>query len=357
MIAHSLGSSPLDLIAVRRAIDDHLFRFIDRKARAADAECLPEEVVAEIRSFISAGGKRIRPLLCVVGWHAAGGSGDTGAAIRVAGALEMFHAFALIHDDVMDHSSTRRGRPTVHRTLAVQHADRPDAQWLGTSAAILVGDLALVWSDELLHTAGLSPEQLAAVLAVIDAMRVELVYGQYLDVLGTGRPTPDVEHALRINRFKSAKYTIERPLHVGAALAGASPEVLDALSAFALPAGEAFQLRDDLLGAFGDPALTGKVHEDLRDAKHTVLMSLALGAGGPGDRHGLRTLLGRPERDAECISALRAALEASGARTAVEDMISDRCATALRALDTPLITLAAAETLRGLTFALCERAA
>lgn len=270
--------------------------------------------------------------MCVLGWLACGHARVPPAVVRAAASLEMFHAFALVHDDVMDGSATRRGRPSVHRAAAARHAGRADADQLGASAAILIGDLALVWSDELLHTAGLPPERLAAALRVVDTMRTEVMQGQYMDLFSTGKPTTDVDHALVIARYKTAKYTVERPLHIGAALAGADPAVMEALSAFALPTGEAFQLRDDLLGAFGDPAVTGKSEcEDLQDAKHTVLMALALRSSGPGDRHGLRALLYRAGQEGADIGALRAAVEASGARAAVEDMIEDRRGQALRA--------------------------
>src|ERR1041384_706255 len=217
---------------------------------------MPTQFVQALADFLAAGGKRLRPLLCVTGWHAAVGERTPPpAVIRVAAALEMFHAFALIHDDVMDQSSLRRGHPTVHRALAGQRlaaGDSPvSAERFGVGGALLVGDLALTWSDELIHTAGLGPAQLTAILPVLNVMRTEIMYGQYLDLVATGSPTDDVERALTIARYKTSKYSIERPLHIGAVLAGAGHDLLGALTGYALPLGEAFQLRADLLGAFG----------------------------------------------------------------------------------------------------------
>ncbi|GGV57712.1 polyprenyl synthetase family protein [Streptomyces spectabilis] len=143
----------------------------------------------------------------------------------------------------MDASATRRGKPTVHHTLTARHIDgrtQAAARRLGTGTAILIGDLALTWSDELLHTADLTHAQLRAVLPLINAMSTEVMYGQYLDLLATGAPTTDLDHALTIIRYKTAKYTCERPLHTGATLAGASADLLATLSQFALPLGEAF---------------------------------------------------------------------------------------------------------------------
>ncbi len=249
----------------------------------------------------------------------------------------MFHAFALIHDDVMDHSDTRRGEPTVHRKLAGRHTNGRTvqaAQDLGVGAAILVGDLALCWSDELLHTAGLMPAQLARVRPLVDAMRAEVMYGQYLDLTATGQPSTDIGHARAIIRYKTAKYTCERPLHIGAALAAADDALLTRLSAFALPLGEAFQLRDDLLGVFGNEAETGKpALDDLREGKHTVLIAQALQSADPTQARLLRSLYGNPHLDEDGAATVRALLEATKAPTVVERMIRDAYEQAMTALD------------------------
>lgn len=321
--------------AIRRSVDDALADFLTEKDRAATQPHLPY-LSGLVRDFLS-GGKRIRPLLCVTGWQAVGGVENAGPVFRVAACLEMFHAFALIHDDVMDLSDTRRGRPTVHRTLAAQHAScrSPDeVEWFGMSAAVLLGDLALTWSDELLHWAGLEPAQLAAVLPLVSQMRTELMLGQYLDLHATGGLTDDVEATLNVYRYKTAKYTIERPLHVGAAIAGAGPEAMAAFTAYALPLGEAFQLRDDLLGVYGDPLVTGKSRlDDLRAGKNTTLTALALRAADKRQDATLRRLLGDPLLDEEGAGVVRRIFEAVHARETVERMIDDRQQQALGALD------------------------
>ncbi|WP_407555993.1 polyprenyl synthetase family protein [Streptomyces sp. Pv4-95] len=296
-------------------------------------------------------------MLCVVGHLAAAGR-VSGPLLRAAASLEMFHAVALIHDDVMDDSGTRRGRPTVHRTLAARNNGRPDAERLGANAAILLGDLALVWSGELLHTAGLTPRRLTDALAVTDAMRTEVLYGQYLDVLTAGRPTTETTRALKVCRYKTAKYTVERPLHLGAVLAGAPASLLATLSDYALPVGEAFQLRDDLLGTFGDPAATGKPRlDDLRDGKNTVLLTLAMQRADPGQRHVLRTLVGVPGLDESDAARIRRILEATGARGAVERLIHTRREQAQHALDAASLPAPAEDALRRIARAATVRTA
>jgi geranylgeranyl diphosphate synthase type I len=326
-----------DLPAARAAVDATLRDFLDHKARTAADGCPPAEAVRHLRGFLFAGGKRLRPLLCVCGWHAAAGCAETAQVIGAAASLEMFHAFALIHDDVMDHSATRRGRPTLHRALAEHHhAHRSgaDAHDLGVGLALLIGDLALAWSAELLHRAGLSDRQLTGVLALVDVMRTELMCGQYLDLLGAAEPTGDLARPLTVIRYKTAKYTIERPLHIGATLAGADRRILERCTAYALPVGEAFQLRDDLLGVYGDPEATGKsCLDDLREGKHTVLIALALQRADTTQRTTLTTLLGDPALDEHGATRIRTILTATGARAEVEHMIRERRRQAQQALD------------------------
>ncbi|MEV6419921.1 polyprenyl synthetase family protein [Streptomyces sp. NPDC051662] len=340
----------LDQDLVRNEVDGVLDGFLTRKAGTFAEQQLPAEVTDVLRDFLHAGGKRIRPLLCLAGWHAAGGQGRPRAIGQAAASLEMFHAFCLIHDDVMDQSDTRRGHPAVHRTLAAHHTHgrtSTAADRLGTSAAVLIGDLALVWADELLHTAGLTRRQLTDVLPLIDVMRTEVMYGQYLDVTATGTPTGDVERALSICRYKTAKYTVERPLHIGAALAGAGPAALAALTAYAIPVGEAFQLRDDLLGVFGDPALTGKpALDDLREGKATVLAALALRHASRVQADQLRLFLGCRTLTDDQADTAREIIVATGAAHRVETMIADRYERALRHLESAPFEPASADLLR-----------
>ncbi|MFD6879981.1 MULTISPECIES: polyprenyl synthetase family protein [unclassified Streptomyces] len=345
-----METSTVDLVGVRRRIDACLAAFLDRKAGEAAAGGLPREVVEALRGLLAAGGKRVRPLLCVVGWHAAGGWSGEESAVAAAASLEMFHAAALIHDDIMDDSATRRGKPTVHRALTDYHCGHRDAGRLGVHAAILMGDLALSWSAELLHTAGLEPSRLLAALPVVDAMRGEIIYGQYLDVVATGHPSGDVEGALEIVRLKTARYTVQRPLQLGAVLAGAGTATLEALTAYAMPVGESFQLRDDLLGVFGDPRRSGKsCLEDLRAGKHTVLLAVALTRAGDSERRELLSLVGHAGLDENGATRVRALLETTGARDIVEDLIALRRRQALDALDKAAFPARADAALRHIT--------
>lgn len=352
-------AEPLNAAHLRDQVTTLLDTFLEKKAHPGAGLPLPDEVCQSLRDFLASGGKRLRPLLCVIGWQAAGGEGVSAPVLATAASLEMFHAFTLVHDDVMDNSDVRRGAPSVHRRLAQHHQESRSAaaaERVGTNAAVLVGDLALAWSDELLHTAGLTPGQLGSVLPLINAMRDEVMYGQYLDITAVGQVTPDIDGAMRIVRYKTAKYTCERPLHIGAALTCDAAGLIPDLSAYALPIGEAFQLRDDLLGVFGAPQVTGKSSlDDLRDGKHTVLVALALQRADPGQLHTLRTLIGRPDLDEVDADRVRAVLTATGAREEVERMISDRHAQALHVLDAGAFPFAATTALRQLAEAAVAR--
>jgi geranylgeranyl diphosphate synthase type I len=291
------------------------------------------------------GGKRLRPSFCFWGHLGAGGS-DTDALVVAAASLELFQACAIIHDDVMDGSDTRRGRPAVHKRFTQLHQAQswngsPDA--FGAGAAILLGDLCLAWSDEMLLSSGMTNP---AALAVFDQMRTELMGGQYLDLLEQVRGNGTVESALRVARYKSAKYTIVEPLHLGAALAGAGQDVLHACTAYGMPLGEAFQLRDDLLGVFGDPAVTGKpAGDDLREGKRTVLVAMALEQATPAQAERVRAHLGDPALDAAGVDLLREVLVDTGAVDRVEALISVRTRESVAALDGAPLTPEAAEVL------------
>lgn len=344
--AHAEPATPVDLAAIRTRVDDALEHFLRDKAIATEP-ALPGELTDTVLDFLSAGGKRIRPLLCVLGWHAAGGGMPVPQSIvRAAASLELFHAAVLIHDDIIDNSYTRRDHPTVHRALAEHYRDRRDPDRFGAHAALVLGDLTMVWSAELLHTAQLTATQLTEALTVLDGMRADVMYGQYLDLITTARPSPDLGRALQIIRYKTASYTCERPLQLGAVLAGAHRGVREALTAYAAPVGEAFQLQDDLLGVYGDPASTGKSDlEDLRDGKHTALVALALEHATPEQSAQLLGLLGNPELDHRQADTCREILTAT-ARPRVEAMIRTRWAQANRALDDAPIPAAVSQALR-----------
>jgi geranylgeranyl diphosphate synthase type I len=320
---------------VRAGVDAVLAGFLAEKAADAPDECLPPVVVA-VRESLT-GGKRLRPVFCHCGWLAGGGDPGEPAIARVGAALELFHSFALIHDDIMDASDLRRGRPTMHRRLAGlcrEGADPAVAARFGVNAAILVGDLCLVWSDELLHAAGLPPERLTAARPLLDAMRTEVMAGQYLDLENPG-DHDWLSRAWRTIGLKTAGYTVERPLQIGATLAGADAAVLRACTGYGRPLGEAFQLRDDLLGVFGDPGRTGKpALDDLREGKPTVLMALTWERASARDRLTLRALHGDPALDEAGAEVLRDLIRATGAAAAVERLVRTRTDQAVAALAT-----------------------
>ena len=309
------------------------------------------------------GGKRLRPAFAYWGWRGAGGDAKDPAtddgAMRAAAGLEFLQACALIHDDVMDGSDTRRGLPAAHRRFAGVHRE---AAWLGSpeafgvGAAILLGDLALSWADEVLLRCGLPADAVARAKAVYDEMRTELMAGQYLDLLEQARGGGSVERALRVVRYKSAKYTIERPLHMGAALAGAGPEVMAAYTGYGLPLGEAFQLRDDVLGVFGDPAETGKpAGDDLREGKRTVLIARAVEGSTAAQAEAIRRHLGDPGLDAAGVATLRTVIEDTGALADTEALIDSLLAQSIAALDAAPLDPAARSVLTGLAHAATRR--
>jgi geranylgeranyl diphosphate synthase type I len=303
-----------------------------------------DAVAATLRLFVLEGGKRIRPAFVYWGYRGAGGSAGNGladAVLRAACAVELLHASALIHDDIMDGSQIRRGRPAVHVEFADQHRQagwRGEADAFGQGAAILLGDLAFTWADAALASAGLPSDRLAAALPVFNTLRAEMIGGQYLDLLEAQRGAPDEDAVQRVLLYKSGKYTVERPLHMGAAMAGGDAERQRALqrtySAYGLPLGEAFQLRDDVLGVFGAPSVTGKpAGDDLREGKETFLVLRARALSGPRGRRLLDTSLGDATLAEGTVELLRAVITGSGALAETEariDVLVDEAKTAIR---------------------------
>ena len=338
----AVAGNPLDRHDVHERVRKALSTFLSAQLPRLDAvsdELGPvHDALAE---FLLDGGKRLRPAFCFWGWRAAGGE-DSDEIVTAAACLELLHACALIHDDVMDGSDTRRGRPAVHRRFATLHRGsgwQGDGEGFGRSAAILLGDLCLIWADEMLVTSGLPAESLVRGQRVYDQMRVELMAGQYLDLLEQVLGGPSIARALRVARYKSAKYTIEGPLHLGAVLAGAGPDVLASFTAYGVPLGEAFQLRDDVLGVFGDPAETGKpAGDDLREGKRTALVAAAAERANPGQAAVLRRHLGDPRLDPTGVTALREVITRTGALADVECMIAQRTDEARTALAMAPIT-------------------
>jgi geranylgeranyl diphosphate synthase type I len=357
---------------VQNRLDD----FLD--SRSSIVTSVGSDVAAlldDSRSFLS-GGKRFRAQFCHWGWRAVAGVRDTpvtqrelDAVVGVASGLELFHAAALVHDDIIDNSDTRRGQPAAHSRFAARHTERRwagDAAAFGTSAAILLGDMLLVWSDELVDESlwdlGDHPRARAARL-LFNTMRTDVTAGQYLDVLEESAWVERdekqlLEAAERVVVFKSAKYSIEAPLQIGAALAGASEFQLETLGAFGLPLGIAFQLRDDVLGVFGDAAVTGKPSgDDLREGKRTMLVALTRAKVAPSVRRTIDELLGDPDLTTEQVLMLQGAMRDSGALDEIEDLIEREVRRANAALDEASLAPEAIDALRPLTRRVTDRAA
>ena len=328
----------IDLAAVRRRIDDALAgQLAHRAEHLASLGADLEPVAAALVDFCQ-GGKRIRPLFAYCGWRAAGATGDEEVVLRTVASLELVQAAALAHDDIIDESDSRRGKPSVHRLFEQRHrtaGHSGDPAKHGTAAAILIGDLALIWADAMTQSAGLDDAALLRVRHDLDLMRIEVMSGQYLDVLEQARPAaPEhaVESALRVAELKSASYTVARPMLIGAAIAGAGEPVRAAYATFGHHVGIAFQLRDDLLGVYGDPAITGKpAGDDLREGKRTVLVARALSLLGERAAE-LSDGLGRPDLTAGDVARLRRLLEDSGAVEEVERLIERHSAAGRSAL-------------------------
>ena len=270
-------------------------------------------------------GKCLRPRFTYLGWLTR--AEDSGAALRAAASFELLHAFALIQDDVMDESQMRRGQPTVHRALSASHGDPALSrrQRFGESAATLLADLCLVWAAQMLRTCGLPTSALNRAFPYYDEMRQELAVGQYLDLRTTKRTDPSSAEAFQIARMKSARYTVTGPLVVGASLAGAEPAVRRCLTDYGDAIGEAFQMRDDLLGLFGDPAVTGKPADgDLGHGTVTTTVALALERADATQRQALHRLVDEPSADSEHVARLRELVLDTGAAAALEAKIAER---------------------------------
>ncbi|MFG1866165.1 polyprenyl synthetase family protein [Microbispora bryophytorum] len=336
------------------ALDELLRRELSRLSflGADDREVLRRHLA----DFVARGGRRLRPAFVYWGHRACGGSPDDLGAVLAAGcSIELLHACALILDDVMDESPLRRGRTTAHLALAERHRElgwAGSSQRFGESAAILLGVLAFTWADSALLA---DRRRLADALEVFTQLRVELIAGQYLDLTCAARGGGDHREALLISTYKSGRYTVERPLHLGHAIAGGDPGLRRVLSAYALPLGEAFQLRDDVLGVFGDPARTGKpAGADLLQGKRTYLLTLARErADGPGAAL-LDALPGTGEARPDRLAAAREVIVATGALEAVERRIRDLTESAGEALSGADIPADARTALLGLALRLAQ---
>ncbi len=362
-------------------VQETIGEFLD--LRASMLASIAQETVpfATFARDLLGSGKRYRAQFCYWGWQSVQGfdttvdpfaeqrRSDLPAVVTVASALEFFHAAALVHDDLIDASDTRRAMPSVHRRFEQQHRDLAwvgDAARFGTQSAILLGDLLLCWSDELFAT-GLDqlgdPGSALAARAEFNRMRLDVTAGQFLDIVGevAWPHVPDgdaLATAEQVIVYKSAKYSIEAPLAIGASLGGGSMQQLACLRAFGLPLGVAFQLRDDLLGVFGDSELTGKpAGDDLLEGKRTVLIALTREAITPSARRTVDELLGDRSLDGEQIAMLQGTIRDSGAVERVEEMIAEQVEQAVEVLDDAPLTSDARRALSDLAESVSTRTA
>ena len=349
---------PLSAAALRTAVEATLADFLAEQSALLSG--ISEDLVpyTEWLAELVSGGKRLRPAFCVWGYIGSGGA-DLDAILRAAASLELLQACALIHDDVMDDSDVRRGRPAAHRRFADLHREAGwagDSDRFGHGSAILLGDLCLGWADALLYRSGFDAAALGRAKPVLDIMRTEVMAGQILDLVEQARGGGSIERALRVIRYKSATYTVERPLQLGAALAGASEADLARLSGYGLPLGEAFQLRDDVLGVFGDPELTGKpAGDDLREGKRTLLIAQAEQRASDDQIALLEAGIGDRDLTPAAIDELRAIIVGTGALAEVEFLIGQRTEQSLEALSDLRLDGAAREALAELALAATTR--
>ncbi|GAA5114532.1 polyprenyl synthetase family protein [Haloechinothrix salitolerans] len=351
---------------IATAVERQLAAFLDHAAEPVRDIGPFSEALDALTRFVLDGGKRLRPTFAWWAWRGAGGAAtgdDAMGALQAVSALELLQACALIHDDLMDASDSRRGAATVHVAFAKQHAARGwhgDAERFGLAASVLIGDVALAWADDMYSSAALPAPALAAARPIWRAMRTEVLAGQYLDVHTQAVGDSSPEAALRVNELKTAAYTVVRPLQLGAALAGADEVLLAALRRFGHDIGVAFQLRDDLLGVFGDPAITGKpAGDDLREGKRTLLVALGMErareAGRHADERAIATAVGDALLSDIQLDAARDALHAVGAVDAVEERIAQLTETALTTLRATSLTDNAREELTRLAYAATKR--
>ncbi|MEU0132928.1 polyprenyl synthetase family protein [Streptomyces sp. NPDC006296] len=344
-----------DPAAFRTRVDDVLHRFVAQEAErfaAVDAALAP--VAAQLESSV-AHGKRLRAAFCYWGWRATG-QPDSEALVRAAASMELVHAAAVVHDDLIDDSPLRHGRPTAHVALRGAVRRRPRSAAAGRSLAMLVGDLLMGLAGQLFATSGLPSAYLARARPLWAALARELIAGECLEILHTGAP-PDTADSLKVIRYKTAKYTVEQPLLIGGALAGAGDRVRGGYSAYGLPLGEAFQLRDDLLGLFGSTEDTGKANaDDLRGRRPTALLAETWRVADADERRQLAALLGRRGPDEDGVRAVRELMLRLRAPDRVEDMISARVEEALTALGALGLPAPASAALTALAHSVAVRA-
>ncbi|MFJ3704330.1 MULTISPECIES: polyprenyl synthetase family protein [Streptomyces] len=337
-------------------VDGVLRRFVAQEAeRFAAVDPALGPVAEQLESSV-AHGKRLRAAFCYWGWRATGQPDDE-SLVRAAASMELVHAAAVVHDDLIDDSPLRHGRPTAHIALRGAVRRRPRSVSAGRSLAMLVGDLLMGLAGQLFATSGLPAAYLARARPLWSALARDLIAGECLEILRTGSP-PDTVESLKVIRYKTAKYTVEQPLLIGGALAGAGDRVRSGYSAYGLPLGEAFQLRDDLLGLFGSPEDTGKANtDDLRGCRPTALLAETWRVADDSERRQLRAVLGRRDPGEEGLHAARELMRRLDAPGRIEKMITERVEEALTALDGLALPAPATTALTALAHSVAVRGA
>lgn len=342
-VRQTVLASIADFFAARCA------RELDRAGVDAAGEILVE--------FIS-GGKCLRSAFMYLGWLC--GAASSEAALRAAASLELLHTFALLQDDVMDGATQRRNRPAAHIQFAQWHHERGLSgcgRRFGESAAIILGDLCLIWAEQMFRESGVEPHHLQRAWPRYDAMRTELAVGQFGDLRSDIRDLPPLEAVLDVARRKSGNYTVRRPLEIGASMAGCGDHTVAQLGRYGAAVGEAFQLRDDMLGVFGSPDFTGKPFAgDLLERKATSVVVTAHQLADTPTRRELTELMHRPHLDDDSLLRWKELIVATGATRWIEDMISQRVATARHSLDDMAIDEPIRDALSGMAAACAERA-
>jgi geranylgeranyl diphosphate synthase type I len=344
--------------AVRESVLDAVADFLDSRCAPALAGG-GVEITADVLRTLLADGKCLRSTFLYLGWLS--GAGGTPAAIRAAASLEFLHAFALMQDDVMDESPLRRGRPSAHRAFEHWHRARrlsgAPARF-GESAATLLGDLCLVWAEQMLRESGLGTDALTRAWPRYDAMRTELAVGQFADLVNDTATFPALEDVLDIARRKSGNYTVRRPLEIGAALAGCDEQTLSGLADYGGAVGEAFQLRDDLLGVFGSPEITGKpAGSDLAARKATTVIAAAYQLAAGPQRRRLNELRTAPNLSHGDIAHWQTLIAEAGTVEWIEELIDRRLTWALQRLDSATLHSAVRSALATMAAACTERVA
>ncbi|MEU9126132.1 polyprenyl synthetase family protein [Streptomyces sp. NPDC048506] len=321
-----------DAAAFKARVDDVLGAFLKEEGEhLAEIDDVLQPVAEQLQR--AAGyGKRLRAAFCYWGWRTAG-QPDSDALMRAAASMELVHAAAIVHDDLIDDSRLRHNQPTVHLALQESLAGRPGDRAAARDLALLIGDHLIALAGQLFATCGLPAAYLARARPLWADLARELIAGECLEILHTGA-RPDTEASLKVIRYKTAKYTVEHPLLIGSLLAGAAPDLRAGLSAYGLPLGEAFQLRDDLLGLFGEPEHTGKASlDDIRSHRPTALLAKTWQAALPAQRAELTEVLGRRDLEERHLARVRELMVALKAPEQVEEMIDTRVKEATRVLD------------------------